>query len=77
MFGDLLTPAHLAILLLLAVLIVVPYWQIFKKAGFRAPLSLLMVITPVNVVVLYILAFARWRVAPINPEESPRIWPQP
>lgn len=45
-------------------LIIVPFWQIFKKSGMGGPLSLLMVLPLVNIVMLYILAFSRWKVVP-------------
>jgi hypothetical protein len=43
---------------------VVPYWQIFRKAGFPGPLALLMVVPLAHLVVLYIVAFSRWKVMP-------------
>ena len=43
-----------------AVLVVVPYWSIFKKAGFDPATSLLMLIPIVNFVMLYYLAFTEW-----------------
>ncbi len=42
------------------VLLVVPYWRIFGKAGFSPALSLLMLVPLVNIVMLYYLAFAEW-----------------
>jgi type VI protein secretion system component VasK len=42
------------------VLVVVPYWQIFRKAGFNPALSLLMVVPLANLVMLFYLAFAEW-----------------
>ena len=45
-------------------LVIVPYWQIFKKAGFPAPLALLMFIPLINLIMLYVLAFSRWKVVP-------------
>jgi hypothetical protein len=39
---------------------VIPFWKIFSKAGFPPALSLLMPIPGVNLVLLYILAFADW-----------------
>ena len=39
---------------------VIPFWKIFRKAGFPPALSLLMPIPGVNLVLLYILAFADW-----------------
>ncbi|MCX6143073.1 MAG: hypothetical protein NTZ35_07625 [Ignavibacteriales bacterium] len=43
-----------------AVLLVLPYWSIFRKAGFDPNLSLLMLIPLVNVAMLFYLAFAEW-----------------
>jgi hypothetical protein len=55
------------ILLIFAVVIIIaiaflliPYWRIFKKAGFPGALSLLMLLPIVNVIMLYYLAFADW-----------------
>jgi len=49
--------------IMMAVMII-PFWQIFKKAGFPAPLSLLMVLPLVSIIMLYVLAFSRWKVVP-------------
>jgi hypothetical protein len=49
---------------LLSIIALIPYWVIFKKAGFSPFLSLLMFIPLINIVVLYFLAFARWNVVP-------------
>ena len=68
-------PIHLLILLVflpvfLAVLII-PYWMIFKKAGFTPLLGLLMVVPMVNLIVLYVVAFSQWRVVPAAPDYPP------
>ena len=47
-------------LLLMAVLVSVPFWLIFAKAGFSSWLSLLMLAPIVNIIALYYLAFADW-----------------
>ena len=49
-------------------LVLIPFWQIFKKAGFTPALSLLMILPVVNVITLYVVAFSRWRVVPAGPE---------
>ena len=59
--GELFTPTHLIVLLFLASLVVVPFWQIFKKTGFPAPLSILMLIPLVNLILLYVIAFSKNR----------------
>ena len=48
------------ILLLPLAILVVPFWQIFKKAGFSPWLSLLMLVPLANFVMLFVLAFASW-----------------
>jgi hypothetical protein len=68
--GELLEPAHLAVLFIVSaiwmVVFIVPFWQIFKKAGLAAPLSLLMVLPLINLIVLYVLAFSTWKVVPVT-----------
>ncbi len=44
--------------------VIIPFWQIFKKSGMGGPLSLLMILPFVNIVMLYVLAFSRWKVVP-------------
>jgi hypothetical protein len=50
----------LGIVIIVATLVLVPYWRIFRKAGFPPGLGLLMIIPLVNLVMLYFLAFAEW-----------------
>ena len=42
----------------------IPFWFICKKAGFSPWLSLLDIIPLGNLVLLYVLAFAEWKVVP-------------
>jgi hypothetical protein len=62
--GDFLQPWHLLVLMVVfipvALIAVVPYWQIFKKAGFSPALSLLMLVPFVGIVVLFVVAFSDW-----------------
>lgn len=67
MLNDLFQPTHLIILTLLVpflAILITPYWVIFKKAGFAGPLALLMWVPLANLVVLYVVAFSRWKVVP-------------
>jgi hypothetical protein len=50
-------PLHL---LFIIALIIIPFWQIFSKAGYSGWLSLLMLVPFVNLVALYGLAFSDW-----------------
>jgi hypothetical protein len=50
--------------LLISLIVVIPYWFIFKKAGFSPFLALLMFVPLVNLIMLYFLAFGRWNVVP-------------
>lgn len=47
-------------------IVLIPFWMIWKKAGFSPWLSLLMLIPLVSIVMLYVLAFAEWRVVPVS-----------
>ncbi len=47
-------------MLIMAAIIIVPFWFIFSKAGYPKWLSLLMVVPLVNVALLYFLAFSPW-----------------
>ncbi|MEN6534801.1 MAG: hypothetical protein ABFD89_14125 [Bryobacteraceae bacterium] len=48
----------------LGALRIVPYWKIFKKAGFRPQWALLTIIPVVGLLVLYVVAFSNWRARP-------------
>jgi hypothetical protein len=64
-------------------LVILPMWFICKKAGFSPWLSLLIVVPLGSLILLYVLAFAQWKVVPISqvvigaPPPYPPIPPQP
>lgn len=47
-------------MLVMGVLIVVPFWSIFQKAGQSKWLSVLMIIPGINIILIYYLAFSEW-----------------
>jgi hypothetical protein len=47
-------------MLVIAAVVILPFWFIFSKAGYSKWLSLLMVVPLVNVLLLYFLAFSKW-----------------
>ena len=47
-------------MILMAVIVVVPFWNICKKAGYPGVISLLVLIPLVNIAFLYFLGFSRW-----------------
>jgi hypothetical protein len=49
---------------IISIIVLIPYWFIFKKAGFSPFLALLMFIPLINIIMLYFLAFSRWNVVP-------------
>jgi hypothetical protein len=53
--SDMMPMYGLIICLIVVVLIIIPFWFIFLKAGYPKWLSLLMVVPIVNVVMLYFL----------------------
>lgn len=57
---------------------ILPYWFIFKKAGFSPWLCILMFVPLVNLIVLYIVAFSPWKVIPVPyayPMQPPPSYP--
>jgi len=54
-------------------IILIPFWFICKKAGFSPWLTLLNIIPMGNLILIYILAFAEWKVVPAPPP----VWQQP
>ena len=46
--------------LVMTAVFVLPYFFIFKKAGWHWAMGFLMLLPLVNLVMLYVLAFARW-----------------
>lgn len=51
---------NLLIMLIAAIIVIIPFWRIFAKAGYSSWLSILMIIPFVNIIMLYFLAFANW-----------------
>lgn len=51
--------------LVFVAIMIVPLWQICKKAGFSPWLSLLVLVPFGALILLYVLAFAQWKVAPL------------
>lgn len=48
-------------------IVILPFWFICKKAGFSPWLALLNCIPLGNLILIYVLAFADWKVVPIAP----------
>lgn len=47
-------------MLVLAVLLVIPFWRICERAGFPGIAALLIIVPLINLIFLYWLAFAEW-----------------
>jgi hypothetical protein len=59
---------------------IVPYWIIFRKAGFSPWLAILMFLPLLNILLLYYIALAQWKVipvAPVYPAGYPPNYPPP
>jgi hypothetical protein len=52
--------SELAILAIYGLILVVPLWRICVKAGFPGWYSLIVYVPLLNLIALWILAFARW-----------------
>lgn len=61
-------------------IVILPFWFICKKAGFSPWLALLNIVPFGNLVLIYVLAFADWKVEPAPPMgwmPPPNFPPQP
>jgi Ca2+/Na+ antiporter len=76
-FGALFGATFFCFAIVMAVVVLIPYWQIFKKAGFPPAITFLMLIPLVNIITLYVVAFSQWKVVPIAPFGYPPAYPPP
>jgi hypothetical protein len=63
--------------LICVAVIIIPFWFICKKAGFSPWLALLNLVPLGNLILLYVLAFAEWKVAPVPPATWAGGYPPP
>ncbi|MEM8788313.1 MAG: hypothetical protein AAGE76_08620 [Pseudomonadota bacterium] len=47
-------------MVLFLILLVPPYWQLWKRTGHSGWISLLMILPIVNLILIWVLAFKRW-----------------
>lgn len=60
MMNEAMMGTHLVWMLVMAAVVVVPFWRICGKAGYTGWLSLLILVPLVNLLFLYFLAFSEW-----------------
>ncbi|HEX5234441.1 MAG TPA: hypothetical protein VFW25_03820 [Silvibacterium sp.] len=65
------------VVLIFIVIATIPYWMIWKKAGFSPWFSLLMFVPMLNLIMLYVLAFSEWKVVPVAQPQYPYPYPPP
>lgn len=70
-----LMPLFGIIIVVALLILIIPFWFICKKAGFSPWLSLLNIVPLGNLVLIYILAFAEWRILPPPPYPYPYQYP--
>lgn len=51
---------HWIVLLIYIAIIVVPFWRIVSKAGYSGAWSLVAIIPLINLIFLWVFAFANW-----------------
>ena len=73
----LMAPVILMCWIIGAAIIIVPFWQIFKKAGMAPALSFLMIVPLANLVMLYVLAFSQWKTPAPSPYDIAAYPPPP
>ena len=62
----LILPVIAIVGVIVVAVILIPFWFICKKAGFSPWLTLLNLVPLGNLVLLYVLAFAEWKVVPVT-----------
>ena len=60
MMGSIGSPELIIIFFFIGVVVILPFWRIFSKAGFSGWMSLTQIVPLVNVIGLFYLAFAEW-----------------
>jgi len=71
-------PLMFVFYLVAVIILMIPCWFILKKAGFTPWLSLLCIIPSLGtLVLLYVLAFAQWKVVPAPQAAWPPAVPPP
>ncbi|HEY1649340.1 MAG TPA: hypothetical protein VGF96_15260 [Terracidiphilus sp.] len=55
--------------------VILPFWFICKKAGFSPWLSLLNIVPLGGLILMYVLAFAEWKVVPVPQASYPPVLP--
>jgi hypothetical protein len=58
-------PIFMVLGIIALAIILIPFWFICKKAGMSPWLTLLNIIPLGNLVLIYVLAFAEWKVVPV------------
>ena len=66
-----LMPIIFGFALVFIAIMLIPLWQICKKAGFSPWLSLLIFVPLGPILLLYVLAFATWKVVPVAQAVGP------
>jgi hypothetical protein len=64
---------YFVLIVVIMAAVMVPFWFILKKAGFSPWLSFINIVPFGTLILLYVLAFAEWKVIPA-PQLS---WPPP
>jgi len=55
-------PGLLVMLIIYGSIIVIPFYQLWKKSGHNGWIALLMLVPFLNFIMLYVLAFKKWPV---------------
>ncbi len=71
-------PVMMFFFLIAIIIVMIPCWMILKKAGFSPWLALLCILPSLGtLVLLYVLAFADWKVAPAAQNAYSGAYPPP
>ena len=63
-----LGPWELMLIFIIGLLVILPFWKIFSKAGYPGWLSLTQVVPVINIMVLFFFAFSEWPIRLAHPK---------
>jgi intracellular septation protein A len=72
-----LMAVYAVVIILALIVVIIPTWFICKKAGFSPWLSLIVIVPFGGLVLLYVLAFAEWKVVPAPQQGWTPLQPPP
>lgn len=66
MYQEMFTGMGFLWMLVVGLIAVIPAWRICQRTGYPGPLGLLILVPLANIILLYFIAFSRWKIDQTN-----------